>query len=381
MARICLVTSYSQSAVNFRSELIRELVSLGHDIYVLAPDHSVATRNALAALGAKTVHYPLERSGMSLTADIRSFLSLFFHFSRYRYDVILSYFLKPNIWGIFAASLARIPRRICMVEGLGYAFTSIGTTPISGKSLLRKRLLKRAISCLYAASFRLSHHIIILNNDDLLELSDKCRLPKQRVLVLGGIGVDLSIWRPTYSYPQDVTFLMVARLLREKGVFEFLQAAEMLKRDFPNASFILLGDVDQNPGSISVSDIMPWTTSGIIDYRGHVDDILSQLQSSSVFVLPSYREGVPRSSQEALSVGLPVITTDVPGCRETVVHGQNGFLVPPFDPIALYRAMATFLHDPSTIYSMGLNSRSLAETRFDVHAKTKSILDFAFYDL
>jgi glycosyltransferase involved in cell wall biosynthesis len=164
-------------------------------------------------------------------------------------------------------------------------------------------------------------------------------------------------------------------MLREKGVFEFLQAAQQVKERYPHARFVLLGGLDSNPGGICAADLQPWVDRGVVEWPGQVD-VKPWLAQTSVFVLPSfYREGVPRSTQEAMAMARPVITTDVPGCRETVVDGVNGFMVPPRNVDLLVRAMERFITEPALLERMGAESRSMAEQKFDMRVVNRKLLD------
>jgi glycosyltransferase involved in cell wall biosynthesis len=164
-------------------------------------------------------------------------------------------------------------------------------------------------------------------------------------------------------------------LLREKGIVEFAQAAQRIKQRYPNTRFLLLGGLDTNPGALREHEVRSWADAGFLEWHGHVPDVRPYFAQTSVYVLPSYREGVPRSTQEAMAMARPVITTDAPGCRETVVQGVNGFLVPPRDVDALVAAMERFILQPELILSMGQASRKLAEERFDVHKINQRILE------
>jgi glycosyltransferase involved in cell wall biosynthesis len=190
---------------------------------------------------------------------------------------------------------------------------------------------------------------------------------------LGGIGVDLADWPLAPPVTQPVTFLLAARLLREKGIFEYAEAARKVKSLHPDVRFVLLGGLDPNPGGLDQADVETWVKEGLLEWPGHVA-VKPWLTQTSVFVLPSYREGVPRSTQEAMAMGRAVITTNAPGCRETVDEGTNGFLVPVRDVPALTEAMLRFVEDPTLIATMGKESRRLAEKRFDVHAINARLL-------
>lgn len=257
-----------------------------------------------------------------------------------------------------------------MVEGLGFVFT-----PATSALPLKRRLLKHLVLHLYRLGFSCAHRVIFLNPDDRAELSAAGVVTFSKTFLLGGIGVDLDKWPMSPPVLSPVTFLLVARLLREKGVEQYAAAARLVKQRYPEARFILLGGIDDNPGSISSNDVNAWVDEGILEWHGHVA-VQPWLKQTSVFVLPSYyREGVPASTQEAMAMGRAVITTDAPGCRETVVEGVNGFLVPARNELALAEKMCTFIAQPALIESMGRESRRLAVERFDVHKVNQRLID------
>jgi glycosyltransferase involved in cell wall biosynthesis len=365
---VAIVTSYSGSLINFRGSLISSLLNSGVSVYVLAPDFSLQTRNSLLSLGAKPFIYPLNRVGLNPLSDLRSFLFLLRFFLRHRPSSVLTYFVKPNIWAIFAAFFAGVHARVSIVEGLGYSFTPSS----SGSRSLAKIFTSLVILFLYSISFRMASSVLVLNSDDKRLLASSCVLSSCKLHLLGGIGVCLQSWPLSPPHVHPFTFTMVARLLREKGVFEFLAAAETVKNIYPDVVFNLLGSLDSNPGAISLSDISYWVDNSFVNYLGQVD-VFPFLLVTSVFVLPSYREGLPVSTQEALALGRPILTTDVPGCRDTVCDGVNGFIVPPFDSISLAKAMIYFVENPDLVSKMGTSSRSLACSRFDRRRADASI--------
>lgn len=189
----------------------------------------------------------------------------------------------------------------------------------------------------------------------------------QQAVLLGGIGVELDHFRPAPSVLYPVTFILVARLLAQKGVHEFAAAARIVRRVHPDVRFIMVGSPDLNPGSITEADLRRWHAEGVIEWQAHTSDVRPWLARASVFVLPSwYREGVPRSIQEAMAMARPVVTTDMPGCRDTIEPGISGFLVPPRDADTLARVLMRFVESPQLIAEMGARARKRAEVLFDV---------------
>lgn len=354
--------------LNFRGPLIKLLLQQGHGVVVLAPEWPVAERLAVAALGAKVMDYPLARTGLNPIQDLRSLWHLWRALSSVRPDVCLSYMAKPVVWGTLAAWLAGVRRRVALIEGMGYVFTDTGQPPG-----IKIRLLRRLMLGLYRMALGRAHRVLVLNNDDLHELVALRALTAEAAVNIGGIGVDLSEW-PQLPLPSGrTTFALAARLLREKGVLDYVAAARLIKQRHPAVRFLLLGGLDENPGALARIEVQQWVDDGLVEWPGHVP-MREWLAQSSVYVLPSYREGMPRTIQEAMALGRPIITTQVPGCRDTVVEGVNGFLVPPRDPQALAAAMEQFILVPGLIAQMGAASRAMAEQRFDVHRINALIL-------
>ena len=359
---IVLITNQAFSLINFRSSLISALVKKGIRVYALAPDYSDHFRKQIIDLGADPVDIHFDRTGMNPLRDLLAMYKLVVILRSLRPDVTLGYFVKPVIYGTLAAWIAQTPRRVAMIEGLGYVFTAT-SSDVSRK----RRLLRSAVSWLYRVALARAHRIIFLNRDDIADFVRDGLVDEGKVFLLGGIGVDLDEWAVAPAVESPITFLLAARLLREKGILEYAAAARKVKALYPNTRFILLGGLDSNPGSLDNSEVLAWVNEGLIEWPGHVA-VKPWLAQASVFVLPSYyREGLPRSTQEAMAMGRAVITTDAPGCRETVVDGVNGYLVPVRDSYALADSMIRFIKNPDLIKSMGLESRRMAEVHFDVH--------------
>lgn len=357
---VAVIAHHAGSLLNFRGSWVRDLGRAGIRVLCLAPDFTHADREAVAALGACPVSYSLRRTGMNPLRDAIDVLRLAVKLWRLRPDVVFSFSTKPVIYGTLAACMARVPRRLAMIEGVGYVFTDSG-----GTHGWQRRVLRRLVGHLYRVALARAHCVIFLNTDDRDEFVKRGLVVENRAVVLGGIGVDLDVWREQPPVVRPVTFLLAARLLREKGILEYAAAARRVRRSHPDAQFVLLGGLDSNPGGLQADEVKSWVDEGLLEWPGHVA-VLPWLQHSSVFVLPSYREGVPRSTQEAMAVGRAVITTDVPGCRETIEDGVNGYRIPARNVAALEKAMLRFVEDPGRIVVMGKASRRLAELRFDV---------------
>lgn len=367
--KIGIVSSLSASLCNFRGPLIKEMVRRGHTVYAFAPDYDTSTRTWLESNDVIVIDYSLSRTGLNPIKDIHSIIELWLKIRSLKLDLTFCYYIKPVIYGTIAAAISGVKARFAMIEGLGYSFTN------DHRPAFKKRMLRLIASLLYKMSLSICKGVIFLNSDDYTEFRRGGILRHDRVSVLGGIGVDLSEWKYSGSVQDPMTFIMIGRLLADKGVREFVSAASFVKSRYPEARFVLLGDLDENPSAVSLSEVQSWVDSKIIEWPGHVS-VGQWLENASVFVLPSYREGVPRSTQEAMARGLPVITTDVPGCRETVNHGVNGFLVPHRDADSLANAMIFFLEKPELCQAMGFQSRKIAEEKFDVRIQNNKLLEY-----
>jgi len=355
--KIAIIGSQAFALWNFRGPLIREMVKRNLEVYALAPDYDDETRKKVEQLGAKSVPYRLSRTGLNPFRDTWDFLSLIFTLRKIKPDVTFSYTIKPVIYGTLAAWILGIPRRFAMIPGLGYAFT----VP-EERDEWKRRVVRRIAQFLYKLALRKTTKVFFQNPHDLNEFVQKGIVHPEKAFLSGPTGVDLQAFPPVPPVTAPITFLLAARLLREKGIREFVEAARQIKAKYPDTRFVLLGGLDTNPGAISREEVEGWVKEGLIEWPEHVADVRPYLAQASVFVLPSYyREGVPRSIQEAMAMGRPIITTDAPGCRETVIPGVNGFLVPVRDVDALVSAMERFIKEPELIERMGKESRRIAE--------------------
>lgn len=372
--RLGVVTSLASSIVNFRGPLIKEMVRRGMTVYVFAPDYDTNLRTAVAALGATPVDYSMSRAGMNPLRDFADFLRFISQLRKYRLDAVFCYFIKPVIYGTLAAWLAGVKRRFSSIEGAGYVFTD------SARPSFKRKLLRAFVVRLYRTALARTECVFMLNPDDRNLFVDEGMVAAHKVMCMDGIGLSLDVFRAAAPVHEPLRFLLIGRLLREKGVYDYVEAARIVKRTYPQVQFCLLGSCDANPGSISQGEAEQWRAEGLLEWPGQVTDVREWIAASSVFVLPSYREGLPRSTQEAMAMGRPVITTDVPGCRETVVHGRNGMIVPVRNPAALAEAMLAFVEKREMVTSMGAESRRMAEERFDVNKINARILQIMALD-
>lgn len=367
--RLLLVGGFAESLLNFRGALIDDLLRGGVEVHVAAPGLAEGEcRQTLLAQGAVPHDIALRRTGMNPVADLAALYGLWRLMRRVRPDVFLGYTIKPVVYGLLAARLAGVSRRYALITGLGYAFQA-------QPSGLKARLVAGLARGLYRLALLAADRVFFQNPDDqALFRSTGLLGAKTSSVVVNGSGVDVHHFEKTRVPAGQIKFLLIARLLGAKGVREYVQAARQLKREFPSAVFRVAGWIDGGPDSIGADELQAWVDEGSVEYLGRLADVRPALQDCSVYVLPSYREGTPRTVLEAMAIGRAVVTTDAPGCRETVIDGGNGYLVPVGSSDRLADAMRRFLVDASLAVQMGDQSRRIAEDRYDVRRVNAEML-------
>jgi glycosyltransferase involved in cell wall biosynthesis len=361
--KVLIALNSAWNLLNFRSGLIRALLADGHTVVLAAPtDEHVP---ALVALGTRFVDVPMHTHGTNPLTD----LALLWRFVRLlrheRPDVLLAYTAKPNVYGSFAAHALGIPV-VNNIAGLGSV-------------LIRGGWLARVLQQLYRLALARSRRVFFQNPDDLQLFLEQRLVAHAQTALLPGSGVDLHKFLPA-SLPclqgtvstqsaddRCFVFLLVARMLKDKGVEEYVQAARLIKANNPHVECALLGFMDSdNPNAISVLRMQAWVKDGVVSYWGTSSDVREQLAQADCVVLPSYREGTPRTLLEAAAMGRPLIATDVPGCREVVRDGLNGLLCQPRDPQDLVKKMNSMLAmSAAQLQQMGHSSRMWVEQRYD----------------
>lgn len=352
--RILLSINAAWNVVNFRAGLIRALVAAGHEVIVATPEDG--SEKDIPALGARFVPLPMAAAGMSPRQDIGLYLRYRRLIRDTRPDIFLGYTVKPNVWGALAAQHLGVPT-INNISGLGTAFIDGG-------------LLGGLVVRLYRAALRRSFCVFFQNPDDRDLFVARRLVDPDSTRLLPGSGIalgDFPVSPRVRQHGDGLRFLMVARLLRQKGVVEYVEAARIVRARYPAAQFQLLGPADvANVSAISRAELDGWITEGAIDYLGATGDVRPFIADADVVVLPSYREGLPRTLLEGAAMGKPLIATDVPGCRHIVTDGGNGLLVPVRDAVALAGAFeAMIAAEPCKIAAMGVESRSIVERTFD----------------
>lgn len=370
MRKFLLIAGFAESLIAFRKPLIVALLNKGLEVHVAAPELLANPEiiSELTELGVVAHDIPLQRTGMNPLADLRALLALWQLMRQIKPRYVLGYTIKPVIYGTLAAWLARVPQRFALITGLGFAFI--------GEEDNQRSRVRAVVQGLYRAALRHCHTVFFQNHDDeALFRQLKIVSTNANTCVVNGSGVDVSEFEvaPFVEQPA-LRFLLIGRLLGDKGVREYVQAAEQIKQRYPATQFDLVGWIDANPNTITQVELDQWIAAGTVNFLGRLNDVRSAIKDCSVYVLPSYREGTPRTVLEAMAMGRAVITTDAPGCRETVVDGDNGFLITVKDTDALAQAMLRFIEQPELIAQMGKRSRFIAEDKYDVHKVNAQML-------
>jgi glycosyltransferase involved in cell wall biosynthesis len=342
-------------------EFIESLVALGYCVQIVAPRDKAF--QVLEEAGAQCHDFPLSQRGMNPLRELYSVYFLWRLLRRLNPVVVFNYSIKPVIYGSFVAGRCGVPHVYSMVTGLGYMFA-------------KDSVLKRLVLSLYKRVLKYNEKVFFQNTHDRDEFLSHRLLEPRDAIVVNGTGIDLHKFHPVESIQETPVFLLMSRMLWEKGVEEFVVAAGALREAYPQARFQLLGPVDDNPSAIPREQLDRWQLEGV-EYLGETADVRPFLERATVFVLPSYyREGRPRSTLEAMAMGKPVITTDWPGCRDPIQHGVNGYLIPVRNSNELRLAMERFLVDEDLAPKMGKQSRRIVEREYDVHEVNRQILAY-----
>lgn len=363
--KIILSGNTAWGMFNFRSSFLKHLVALGCDVYVAAPYDELFFPK-IKDLGCKVLNLPVKAKGTNPLEDIWLVIRYCYLFMKIRPDVSLTYTIKPNIYGSIAARITKT-RYLPITTGLGYVFLSQGLASYVAKKM-------------YKLAFSKADYVLFLNKDDMNVFQSQHLLAEHKAMHLYGEGVDLDkfYYSPKSNQTTDkVVFLFIGRILYDKGLKEYVDAARCIKSKYKNVSFKILGaEWKNNPSSISHEQLLDWEQLGLIEYLGATDDVRPYIVESDCVVLPSYREGMPCTLMEAAAMGRPLIATDVPGCHEVVVNHENGLLCNVKDANSLAEKMEEFiLMSHSERSDLGNNGRLLMERKFCIEKVLKQYND------
>lgn len=354
--KFILISPKNRTVYNFRGDLVKEIIKKGYDVIVTGPDDTDVDK--IIALGATFKKVPVNKNGTNIIGDLKYFYCLYKLFRQEKPDITLGYTVKPVVYGAMAAKLAGVKNINSMVTGGGYTFTA---------KTFKAKVLGLIVRLLYRIGFSAANNVIFQNADDLDEFCGKKLVKKEKCHIVNGSGVNMEHFLPD-EYPEKTTFFMLSRLLKSKGVAEYLEAAKIVKEKYQDTRFCLLGKYETNmQDALPQEYVEQFISQGIIERFEETIDVRPYYADCSVYVLPSYREGTPRTVLEAMAMGRPIITTDTNGCRDTVIDGKNGYLVPVGDSDKLALTMIKFIEKPELVEVMGKASVDYCYEKFDVN--------------
>lgn len=362
--KILVLSSYAPSLISFRAEMMEDMISNGHEVIAAAPEAVIDWKNKFDEIGVKYIQIDhLERTGINPLKDFSALVALIKIIYQHKPDKIFTYQAKTIVYGAIAARANGIKEIYALIGGLGSVF----------RNQSNKNILKKIIILQYKIAMGLCKKIYFQNKDDVNAMKKYNLVKNNQIIMINGSGVNLKKFRYKEIINHPV-FLFVGRIIRDKGIFEYIESAKIVKSKYPEAKIQIVGFFDSNPSAIFQEEIQQDIDDGTIEFLGRHADVTPYLENCSVFVLPSYHEGTPKSVLEAMAVGRPIITTDSPGCKETVIDGVNGFLVPVKNSKALAEKMIWTIENQSELIGMGKASLKICRNRFDVIIVNNTIM-------
>ena len=355
--KVMVLSSFTTSLFWFRIDMMKSFISAGCEVVAVGDAPEEEWKDRFSELGITYHQIPVQRNGTNPLSDIKTLAALYKLLKREKPDKIFTYQAKTVIYGGIAARLLGIDEVYPMIAGVGSVFLGGG---------FKKKLVRTILVTEYKLGLKRAKKIFFQNRDDLAVFTGNRIVDAAKVVMLNGSGVNIEKFVPTVL-PENPSFLCISRLIRDKGVCEYLDASREIHKRHPDVCCVLVGPYDTNPSAIKPEDLQPYIEDGSIIYVGEQKEVAPFLQDCTAYVLPSYHEGTPKTVLEAMASGRPTITTDAPGCRETVTDGVNGYLVPVKDVPAIVEAMEKIIADPAKTAEMATAARFIAEEKYDVN--------------
>lgn len=362
---IMVLSCHTHSLFWFRVDMMKSFCEKGFSVVAVAQESEDEWAEKFAKEGVRYRQLYAERNGTNPFKDLKTLRSIKRIIDEEKPDKIFCYQAKTVIYGCLAAHSRGIDEVYPLIAGLGSVFRGSGT-----KNALLRLILKTE----YKSALKYAKAVIFQNPDDMGCFVEEKIVPREKCRIINGSGVDTEKFIPE-EYPKKPAFLMISRLIKDKGVQEYLDACREVKKNHHEVSCMLVGPFDTNPSAVRPEELQAYIDDGSIEYFGEQEDVRPYMNRASVFVLPSYHEGTPKTVLEAMASGRAVITTDAPGCRETVTNGNNGLLIPIKDTDALISAMEYLLRDIPLCVKMGKKGREIAEEKYDVKCVNADIAD------
>jgi glycosyltransferase involved in cell wall biosynthesis len=363
--KIAVLSSHTSSLFWFRMDMMKDFIKNGNEVIALGSEPETEWKEKFNEHNIRYKQLPVDRNGINPIKDIKTLLYLYKFMKQEKPDKIFAYQAKTVVYGSIAAKLNGVSEFYPLIAGLGSIFRGTG---------LKNRLIKTIMKTEYWIACKLSKKVFFQNHDDRNEFINHGLINMDKTTIINGSGVNLNKFKPT-PFPEKNGFLFIGRLIKDKGIMEYLEACKKVKENNEEVRCILVGPYDSNPSALKPEELKPYIDSGIIEYFGEQNDVRPYISQCSTFVLPSYHEGTPKTVLEAMAMGRSIITSDAPGCRETVRDGVNGYLVGVKDTQSLIARMQDLINDPEKCHSMGVAAASITKQKYDVNIVNKSIME------
>ncbi len=354
---IVVMSSHTPSLFWFRMDMMLEFIRRGYSVYALGNEDESKWADTFREKGITYEQIDVRRNGLNPLQDKKTMDSITEKLKRIRPDKIFTYQAKTVIYGSMAARRVGITDCYPLIAGMGAVFIN---------NDIKSRLIRVVMTALYRSGMKKCPLVFFQNRDDERIFRENGIIKDQKIAMINGSGVNTEKFT-VMPLPGTPAFLCICRLIAVKGIHEYLEACRRIKAEYPDVRCLLVGPYDTNPSALKPEDLEPYIRDGVIEYFGEQEDVRPYIGQASVYILPAYREGTPKTNLEAMACGRAVITTDAPGCRETVIDGENGFLVPVKDVDSIYEKMKYFVENPDVIETMGRKGRQMVEDRFDVN--------------
>lgn len=363
--KIAVLASHTPSLFWFRIDMMKDFIRNGHIVIALGSEPEADWKDKFSINEIEYRQLPVERNGLNPFKDLATFIYLYQFMKKEKPDKVFAYQAKTVVYGSMAAKLNGISEIYLLIAGLGSIFTGTG---------FKNKLIKIIMKIEYRIACSCSKRTFFQNNDDRNEFINYGLIKVNKTVIINGSGVNLDRFKPA-PFPDRSACLFIGRLLKDKGIIEYLEACKQIKEKYPEMNCLLVGPYDSNPSSLKPDELRPYIEKEIITYYGEQIDVRAFISECSFFVLPSYHEGTPKTVLEAMAMGRPVITTNAPGCRETVVDGVNGFLTEVKNVKELVDKIEYFITNPEKCKEMGLAGYQIVKEKYDVRIINKVILE------
>jgi Glycosyltransferase len=362
--KIAVLSSHTPSLFWFRMDMMKEFINRGHTVIALGADSEANWKDQFKENNIDYRQLYVERNGMNLLKDLKTFIKLYKFMKKEKPDKIFTYQAKTIIYGSIAARINGITDVYTLIAGLGSIFRGAG---------LKNNIVKTIMKAEYWIACKFSKKVFFQNNDDKNTFIHYGLVKDDKTVIINGSGVNLDKFQPV-PMPNEPGILFIGRLIKDKGVAEYLEACKVVKKMHPRVRFLLVGPYDSNPSALRPEELKPYIDDEIVEYFGEQNDVRPYIAQCSIFVLPSYHEGTPKTVLEAMAMGRTIITSNAPGCRETVIDGVNGYLVEVKDVQALADKMEQLINEPDLRREMGAKSLKIASEKYDVKLVNQVIM-------